>query len=254
MPMGIIYKAKRPVGRPRTRKRQYKRRAPAPPKKRIQHWGGKFPSVHVQGLGQILPARKLVRLKYVQSIAETVDPSGAPPDTGALDSFALNGLSVVNETGTTHQCIGWDEITEFYDNYKVYGATVEVVFAVNTACTYKCGLYALASHSTLPTDFDKMIEKVGAKWRYGSSNDGPVKLKCYYKLSDMFGLTKSQYRNERNYASGKGANPGDVSDAYKARVTPFLIHTDETTSINVAYTVTIIYDVMLWGPEYLVQS
>jgi len=263
MPMGKIYRAKRPVGRPRKAKKT-NRKQPRKGEKAINHYGGSFPRTGVQTAGNPLPIRYSCKMKYTSVI------QADQRTTSLFDhTYVLNGLFKPSLTGSTHQPIGYDELENFYRNYKVYGADVEVVaclknLPIDTASTRNSNSFVLGLWPTAgsvgqspPTTFGKLIEKKGVKWCL-SSFEKPCRIKCYYDIASMFGLTKAQYKNERSYASGVGANPGDTGggEEFRASLTPYVLNTDPnaTTICDFTYIITIIYYATFWSSEYLVRS
>lgn len=67
------------------------------------------------------PERKLVRLKYTETI--TLDPGAG---AAVVNYFSCNGMFDPNITGTGHQPLGYDQWQALYESYQVLSAKIKV--------------------------------------------------------------------------------------------------------------------------------
>lgn len=79
-------------------------------------------------LGPYMPQRCLARHKYKEVIALSQSYAAASMDTNARVLFRCNGMYDPNETGSGHQPRFFDEMSSFYDRYRVIGSKISVKF------------------------------------------------------------------------------------------------------------------------------
>jgi hypothetical protein len=117
----------------RNRRRVWRRRN-ARKRKAITRKARRFRSMPPLGM----PSRKLVRLKYVDTIS--IDP----PAAGVLAHyFSANGMFDPNITGTGHQPLYFDQWMAGYDHFTVIGSKIRVTPSNPTTadivpCQYGC--------------------------------------------------------------------------------------------------------------------
>lgn len=79
-------------------------------------------------LGPYMPERCLARHKYKEVISLSQSYAASDMDTNARALFRCNGMYDPNETGVGHQPRFFDEMSGFYDRYRVIGSKITCKF------------------------------------------------------------------------------------------------------------------------------
>lgn len=245
MPMGKIYLSARRTAPKRRRGRPSKKRA-YKAKTNVNHTGGSYVSKgYTSNLNSLcnlgpFPSRKTCWMKYCRASNQTTT-TPAPPF-----QIELNSTYDPEYTVGGHQPLYRDILSSIYDNYKVYQVIVEFTIVCRTpnACGFM-GLHIQAGDATnYPTTPERLIEKPGVRWRYLSPGQ-TGKLKCRYKMSDIFGITDNQYHSIREYGAGAGASPSAGGIQYGAILTPMFCNADGSTSTDFSYSI-VLYQKVTW--------
>jgi len=102
--------------------RKYKR------KRKFKKKKGYRSNPRMLSLGPYMPDRCLGKHKYTQVVALSQTYAATDITTSARNSFSCNGMYDVDETGTGHQPRFFDEMSSFYDKYRVIGSKITVKF------------------------------------------------------------------------------------------------------------------------------
>lgn len=217
----------------------------------VNHYGGRF--YNKKDLLNIGPFPK--RMTRWHKYTEVFNQTTTTP--GVVYQYEINGLYDPRYSVGGHQPLFRDTLAGIYDNYKVYKCLVEFTVVCRTSnAKFFMALHALGGDAAnYPTSAETAIEKPGVKWRYV---DGTMtgKLRCLYKMSDVFGITDSQIHNGRAYGAGQGANPSTSGTAtqYGVYLTPLFWNADESTSTDFTVCITL-YQKATWRTlDYEVQN
>jgi len=143
-------------------------------------------------------------------------------DTFAINNLGSNGVASYvyransiydpNFTATGTTSTGYTQLAQLYDRYRVLSATLEADFAV-TAGTVGGDVFVVASNNnSLGTGLVSWAAQRYV-WRrpIGSINgNGTAKCRVSFPIHKVYGVPKTQVRNEDDFASVMGNNPNNV--------------------------------------------
>jgi hypothetical protein len=174
-----------------------KQRIPRPPRN-----GGK--STMVNRMATPWATRYVTQLHYTDEFDISLT-------SGALNNYVFNanGLFDVDQTGTGHQFLGFDQLAVLYSRYRVLKVNFNVVFgnvATNGAAV-RCQV-AHVNGSTIPARpaiFEVAFAKRGVVGPYGQ----PLKLVGSFDLTKL-NADPAKYRIDDRYAATVTTNPAEV--------------------------------------------
>lgn len=134
----------------------------------------------------------------------------AAAGSGASQSFAINNVFDPDFSGVGAQPLGFDQFAQFYGRYRVTRIMIEASFANSSTSPIVVGMYASAQ-STLPANplaWTVQPRSVKAV-QLGGSSSGPsvAVLRASWNLWDVFGVTKSEYMDEMDFAATFSGGP-----------------------------------------------
>lgn len=233
------YAARRPRRRnpTRTRRRVYtRRRRPYP--------GRTMPG---------FPTTRVVKMRYVTNIE--INPGIAQL---ASHQFRANSIFDPDVTLIGHQPLGYDQWSQFYQNYTVIGSKINAKFVydgTNSNSSQMLGIYLTADPNNTPSQGTDIAEqglgryKLAPAVNYASFRGGPPQLTNFYSPKKMFNLTDLK-DNQDKIGGEFGTNPTEV--AY------YVVWAQAMDgSVDLAATrilVTIDYTVLMSEPKPLAQS
>lgn len=198
----------------------------------------------------IMSSNQVARLRYVQKI--TLDPT-----TGGISRhrFRANGAYDPDYSGTItgHQPLGWDQWSNFYDEYQVLGSKMTLTANIQVESSPPVFLTAICNDNNnyAPSNIETVLEQGNAKYKFMQARTGAPsfgKLTCYYSPKKIFGIDKP--RDNRIFTSSVDDVPAE--QAY------FTVNAvaDEATEdpAPVSVTVQIDYIVLFTSPKTLPQS
>ena len=118
------------------------------------------------------PSRKIVRLRYAQTINLNASGTGTP----VHHNFCANGMYDPDLTGTGHQPMGFDQWMTVYDHYTVLGSKCTARYIPNTTTDFAPMAFGimLTDDGTFPyLDIDAIVESRagGRAYRLGALNN-----------------------------------------------------------------------------------
>lgn len=131
----------------------------------------------------------------------------------AIHQYRINSLYDPDITLTGHQPRFFDQYVSIYRGYQVYGCKVTLRgFTKDTSNEgFVLGMYPLASTSSLPVNYNDIVERGVYKRETTLDTSNPVsrkKLRAYFKPWVAQGVPHKQYLVDSTYyAAGIGANP-----------------------------------------------
>lgn len=155
-----------------------------------------------------LADRTMVKLKYMERIVFT--------STAGVQSsqvFRGNSLFDPNQTGTGQQPLGFDEWCNFYANYRVKGAKINVQYVSPSSTTSATQTWDVALYPALVTTIaDQASAKVQplVKYRMGNLGSNTIRLSSYVSTSKMFGTNKKAIDINDDYGALINTNPVNV--------------------------------------------
>lgn len=195
---------------------------------------------------QPFPSQLYTRFQYVIPYTNlSVGPGYA--------SHTLSGNSLfdVDITGTTHQCMYYDQASAVYANYRVFGAKYHIRAKVRDASAIesaKIVVYALRSGQSSPSTLDQAEELPRSKSLL-VSKDTWRHMTFYADQAAVSGLSRSAYRAREDTSAGVGSDPG-----YLNYLQILANSIDLTTGCFIDFDVHITYYVQMWGLKTVAQS
>lgn len=189
------------------------------------------------------PQHVFLKLNYVET--RLVNLAAGADNTYV---YSLNSLYDPNVTGTGHQPLSFDQWSNMYSSYRVYGCRVIVRMTVSLSLTTAVFspifiMYAYPATVTPPGTADTVCENKGSVSRVVLPGDRPVVLRKYYDIATVFGVGKAALRSEANYAATTTANP-----AQQAYIAFKVINNDATSTLTITYNTEFKYYCKLFTP------
>lgn len=186
--------------------------------------------------GSLMPSRKHVKLVYESSALGTTTTTAINWHT-----FSLNSMYDPDVTGIGHQPLGFDQLANFYQRYRVHGCKVIVEGINYTPNTAACILFNLSDlPADRPADLREAKEQPRSKCRLASAETRTFRMQEYYPVSYISGRTKRQVNMEDNFvgtlSSASGTSPADQVYLQLGHVS-----LDEVTSVGVSMRLKMIF-------------
>lgn len=156
------------------------------------------------------PDAIFVKLKYTQRLAQT-----HAAGVGAEQVFRGNSIFDPDLTGGGHQPYGFDQWSNFYSYYTVYGSSckVQLIPTTSTFLGYDCAVVPSLDSTIISTSPDTPIEEMPySKYRIVAAYAvGTIPaIKSYMSTAKIFGAEPVAVKTEDNYSSTVGNNPANV--------------------------------------------
>lgn len=188
------------------------RRKPYTKKRRMSNIRRRPASSNISIARNIVPASKLVRLKYTEFISLN------PPSGSGLvrHIFRANSCYDPNQTGTGHQPLGFDQWAIFYDHYTVVGSQCKAQFMSqgSSGSIDSCvvGIHLADSSAPLPTT-ETLLEQPKSKHRMLTNANATqgVTVTKNFSAKKFFGL---QSIKDNRGLVGASINANPTEDAY----------------------------------------
>lgn len=145
------------------------------------------------------PSQARYRFVYAENIGLT---SGSVPEA-AYHTMSLNNLYDPNISGVGYQPIGFDQMAQFWLNYRVLLARVRLEVLPAPGSTV--GLYP-SGLQTLPADWNAWTVQPYAKVTQ-TSTANPRRLSLTIQPWSVLGIKKSNYLDENDYLSSTTGGP-----------------------------------------------
>lgn len=157
------------------------------------------------GTSLVMPANQRMQLAY----AERVSLNEATAGSGVATSFSLNSLYDPNSGGVGVQPVGFDQMANFYGQFKVWKCKARVTFANNnTTGPVMCVLFG-TYQPVVPSNPDAWFCQPYAV----STRLDPVGgissrvLEKEFDIPMVLGLTKQQYTSDMDFVGTPSGNP-----------------------------------------------
>ncbi len=220
-------------------------RRPSVPRNRMSRRGGSLPLAG-------FPASKKVRFRYVDRI--TINPSA-----GALAqyTFLANGLFAPNQTGSTHQPLGFDQWMLAYDHFTVLGSKMTIRYVNTTATNQIPAAFGviLDDNATMTyTDYAAILEgnqknsKFAVSGGLGGDNFKRPQLSLGFSAKRFFGT-----KNIVGKAEYKGDTSADPAEKAYYQIWAQAPDASGDPAIS-TFLVTIDYIAVLTEKKHLAQS
>lgn len=192
---------------------------------------------------------KAVKFKYVDYLTLTTSGTGLP----GVYSFRTNSMFDPDFTGTGHQPLFRDVMSNIYGRYRVDKMKYKI-----TCCGGAGGAQMLwgvlatqdTSYNPALTGIEDTLEKRGAgQWRFDKSGAPATQVRGTIDNAKLCGVSKQQYRDEHNYSAAIGNNP--VQIGYLSIITQ-----EHYGAINtsVKFMVELEYDAVYYEPRVQPQN
>lgn len=202
------FRSKIRVGR---RKIVFKKKTFAPKKR---SGPSKFNTMSGFNRGDVFPPRWFGKLKYCTEDLALTSTAGAY----ATNTWRINSCYDPDSTGVGGQPRGFDQVCASsapYYRYRVHAChiRVELMNADNTdqVEAYLCWF---GGNTTAPTSIREARERTDCKTVRMTGTTGgqrtAVVMSKYVRVSDVFGISKSEVNNDLNYSAAYNANPAQT--------------------------------------------
>lgn len=167
--------------------------------------------VRLRAANNVVPASKLVKMKYVQHISLNASAGGS-----ARNIFRANSCFDPDQTGTGHQPLGFDQWSIFYDHYTVVGSKCTVQFmsqgSSGSIDSSVVGVFLSDNTSALPS-VETLLEQPNSRHRMLTTTNASQKATVSkgFSAKKFFGL-QSIKDNRNLIGASTSANP--TEDAY----------------------------------------
>lgn len=168
------------------------------------------------------------KLRYCESYDLSTDGVG-------LDQYiwSLNSLYDPNITGVGFQPTYFDQLTQIYDHYRVYGAQVNcTIFNKNTSLPLYAGFITSGTTESVSEDPESTCGNnngTSVKVISSEGSNNMYTFKRYYPIDKIFGTSKSAIMSNSSYSGKCGDFGTGSSPSRNAR----LIMNTESPSITV---------------------
>lgn len=196
----------------------------------------------VKGTSSLISPRLRTKMLYASEQIATTTTT-----TLRLYQFRSNSLYDPDLTGTGHQPMGYDQITNFYTNWRVYGVKITVEGLMLTGNTAGCLLIGFNRSSVYyPADLPTAREDRDYKCIV-VNNEKPFKFTRYFDIAKSLGMSKTEFW-------GDDGLMGNVSGTNPAKVPALNImwqNLDQSTSTGWNFTAKLEYYVMFSEPRQM---
>jgi len=228
-------KAKKPAFR---KKRNYRKR---PAKKKVTdklNAGAVGTGLRSTDFFSIVPPHHSMKLIYCGTFQLSTGTAGV---IGAVQQFRLNSLFDFDQSGGGHQPYGYDQWCAFYNQYRVNGAKVELLWNTIGGSSDVCCCSQVSTAVSLLTMAGNTIDWAGERNNVStavlspSGNSRSIKQSIYLDMPTVFGVSKQKYRDDNNYCNVTGSNPGEQA-LLQLAVGSYSGSAGETVSVQVRCT------------------
>jgi len=195
---------------------------------------------------QLIPRRFSTKMVWSEK-TDTVTAANTP----AFVLYALNGMNDPNKTsGSTHQPMGYDQMTVLYNNYVVTGVRVVFEGSHTAAGAHSISVQCGTQGTTFATD-PSAINEYRQAYSLITSNQRPWKFSKYFSIASILGVKRSAIVDGADYwgTLSSASNP-----SYGAELYWQIYNLDVSEQINTQWTVTFVYYVTFFNPNPIAQS
>lgn len=195
-----------------------------------------------------MPPRLNTKLRYVE-ISKTITTGAA----AAGYTWALNDLYDPDVSGGGHQPMGYDQMSNFYNNWRVTGCKYKITFHSTSADGMKCIIFPRRNAATYGVvTIEGIQEQPYAKNFKVIATDTPTQngvFKGYMPMYKLFGVTKERYRVDDTYDGKVNGSPDQLA------VVDCLAQFKDNTSAQTVYVnIELIYYVTFFNPRHIPAS
>ena len=162
-----------------------------------------------KSVGSIMSDRYLTKLNYSELFALTFSGVGVP----GVYQFRVNSIFDPNLTGTGHQPLGHDELSYFYQRYRVKGMAYRISFA-NTEAKNAEIMISVRPNASYSTVIETVRESSYTVYKTMLGEDGTSRAyrscKGYASVAKLRGVKNSVVSNDDEYQALIGQNPVQV--------------------------------------------
>lgn len=195
-----------------------------------------------------MPPRLNAKLRYTagfKTITTGIWASGL--------TWSLNDLYDPDVSGVGHQPMGYDQMCNFYNNWRVTGVKYSITFHSTSADGMKCIVFPRRQGATYGSvTIETLQEQAFARKMKVIATDTPTSngvFKGYLPLSSVFGVTREKYRVDDVYEGSVGSSPAST-----AVIDCMAQFKDNSSSQTVYVSVDLLYYVTFFNPRYMPQS
>jgi hypothetical protein len=189
--------------------------------------------------------RMRTKLRYAESFSYGTGAVGAYQEY----LFNLNSLHDPNRTGTGHQPLGYDQLSAFYNRWRVESVRITLFVEATSQSTTTQQISMCATNSTgvLSTCADALEHPYGKMVQIYPGGGAEI-LDMSIPLWVLTGQLRSAYDADDSYQAQTGASPTEL----------LILHIGFDNPVGVAaydlWTVLIEFDSEFWDPVQLGQS
>lgn len=195
-----------------------------------------------------MPPRLNAKLRYVE-VAKSIT-TGA---TATGYTWSMNDLFDPDVSGVGHQPMGFDQLTTFYNNFRVTGCKYHVTFHSPSSDGIKCIVFPRRNAAGYgPVTIEGIQEQPFCRKMKVIATDTPMSngvFKGYLPLNRIFGVTKEKYRVDDQYEGAITASPSRL-----ASIDCLAQYKDNTSAHTVYVNIELIYYATFFNPRHLPAS
>lgn len=201
---------------------------------------------------RIIKDATIVKLVFVQPFAQSLNTS-----TGTADWY-IRGNSVYDPQYTLGgaQPTGFDQWSQFYNNYKVYGSRAEISARTTDAGGYNdVLLMTLTPQLAISANsWDDAIENPYCKLKMLPNvySGWPFKMKNYMSTAKLFGISSKRDFSDAAFAATTSNNP--ANEWYWQFKVSTTLGTPTTDTVDISGYLKITYYVKFFGRKLLVDT
>jgi hypothetical protein len=200
------------------------------------------PFTNVNPYSSIVAPRLVTRLRYAELVTMTTDVLG-----NSTNAFNLNSLFDPNRTGAGHQPRGYDELSNLYNRYRVYGLTFKVTATTSGTDQLQLGAYPRNGTGTPVTLSDTAEQPFAQIASFTAYQKGVVS--GYVDLPKLNGKTRVAYAADDTTQAEVSTSPAETM------VLNLQVFSLTTTQNSVARMVVLLeFDCEFSDPKSLIES
>lgn len=195
-----------------------------------------------------MPPSLSVKMRYVEASKLITTGSAATGYT-----WSLNNIFDPDVSGVGHQPMGYDQLTVFYNHWRVTGCKYKVTFHSTSADGMKVIVFPRRNAAGYgPVTIEDIQEQPMARNFKVIATDTPTQngvFKGYMPMYKLFGVTKEKYRIDDVFEGAITAAPSSL-----ASIDCLAQFKDNSTAHTVYVNIELIYYVTFFAPRHLPTS
>lgn len=224
----------------RTSRKNYKRRYGRKSKKGLMFKRHNRP---LKIARSVLPTSVIVKLPF-----DGGNLSGNTTNSVVDTQFYSNNIFQPKVGVVGNQPLGYDQWTALYKNYRVHGVSIEVMCDNSS---FHGGIVGIYPHTSVdkPSSLGRYLDFPETKYVMVNNGSRPLRFRKYLRNNALFNVSRQEYNDEVDYASGVGGGPTNLG-----YINIFRQAIDEISSTDFDIRVKLTYYVEFYGIKIIPAS